>query len=99
MCSLAYSKLEDFFYRCSSGDITLQEIVEVGLEGNRTNLKKICDTILCKCSEEEKTNFQWSILEHRIDEAKAFKSHKQILSVFCERLKGSHVVIKGMHGN
>ncbi len=96
MCSLAYSMLEGFFNGCSTGDITLQEIIEVGQEHNRTNLKKICDAVIFKCSEEEKTIFQWSILEHRIAEAIAFKSHRQILSVFCECLKGSHVFIKGM---
>ena len=93
MCSLAISKLEDIFKRCYSGDVTLEEITEV--EKKSTNLERLCEVILSKSSEEEKTIFKMSYLKGRIEEATTFKQQKRMLSLFCEHLKGQNVVIKG----
>lgn len=65
------------------------------MEKNEANLKKLCNVIWLKASKKENDIFKWSLLEHRISEAKAFKMQKKMLSLFCDHLKGHSSVVKG----
>ena len=94
-CILAYTKLEDLFIKCRSGEITLNEIKELKKESNMSQLKKLCDAILLKAIEEEQNVFKLAIVEHTIKEANAFINQKKSLTLFYNELKKHEVGIKG----
>ena len=91
MCAKAKSLLDIFFVKCTSGEITLKAINEISDEKRLRNLKSIIDVI--KIQDIETFNIQ--VFESRIAEAKAFKFHKQMLSLFCDFLKGQSCHVQG----
>jgi len=95
MCSLAYTMLEHFLIRCTSGEITLHEIKEVESTKNCNSLKKIIDVILLKPTTEEKDIFQFTHLIDCINMVNAFKTQKRLLTFFCDYLKGQNTVVQG----
>ena len=94
-CILAFSKLEDLFIKCRSGEITLNEIKELKQDNNMSQLKKLCDVILSSATEEEQNVFKITLVEHTIKEANAFIKQKMSLTLFYNELKKHEVGIKG----
>jgi len=95
MCSMAYSKLEEVFIKCGSGDITLCEVKEIKCEKSMSQLRKLCDIILLSSSVEEKKVFNFSCLEHIINLANAFLNQRRRLRLFGKELQKHQVAIKG----
>ena len=95
LCTAAYSKLQDIFKLCLSGDITLNEINEIKKYQNSGILKKLHEVIQPTCSEDELKYFNMSYVIIRIKEADAFMAKKKLLSYFCQELSNRKADIKG----
>ena len=91
MCAKANSLLESFFVKCTSGEITLKEIKEISDEKRLRNLKSIIDVM----KKQDIETFKIQVFEGRIAEAKAFKFHKEMLSLFYDFLKGQSCHVQG----